>query len=104
MPGSMAPVPRLPSGPSPAPTTTGVPGGSPTAAAVAGASGSVDVVGRIGGSLSMETPQSSMAVALQSRVDMSSRPVPDAGDSSVTTSPVKPSSRYSLSPTHQRAA
>ena len=69
-------------------STTGVPAGRPIRPAAAGASGSVAVVGRICGSCSAETPASAIASGLQARVAMSSRPVPDADDSSVTSVPV----------------
>ena len=42
----------------------------------------------MGGNWSTETPASAIAAGLQVRAAMSSRPVPDAEDSSVTSVPV----------------
>ena len=85
LPGSSAPVPRLPNGPSPAPSTTGSPAGRPTRLAASVLNGSVSVVARIPGSWSGRTPVNPMASGFQSPVSISSIPLPDAHDSSVTT-------------------
>ncbi len=56
--------------------------------AASGDRASVAVVATMGGSWSTETPDSAIAAGLQVRVAMSSSPVPDAEDSSVTSVPV----------------
>ena len=80
-PGAMAPVPRLPSGPSPAPTTTGRPAGSrpgrSRGEAAASPSWARSRAAAPSGCRRARRP------GVPVRLSMSSRPVPDADDSSV---------------------